>query len=107
MLAVFGQEHFRLDAAGAQGAEQPAAEFGALTLGFEGKRQVFGKACVQIEFVFERGVDLQAQFVAITVDFIVQQRARAGAPRAAVGFADIAVDEVQRRRVRVRAVGDA
>lgn len=109
MLAVFRQKHFRLDTAGAQGAEQPAAELGTLALGFEGESQMLGKTGVQVEFMFERGVDLQAQFIAITFDFITQQRARAGAPRAAIGFANIAVDKIQRRRVSVRAVanGDA
>jgi hypothetical protein len=61
---------------------------------------------MQVEFVFERRVDLQAEVVAITFDFIAQQRARAGAPRAAIGLADVAVDKVQRRRCGVRAVAD-
>jgi hypothetical protein len=39
---------------------------------------VFGEAGMQVEFVFERRVDLQAEVVAITFDFIAQQRARAG-----------------------------
>mgnify|MGYP006322580487 CR=1 FL=1 len=97
MLAVFGQKHLRLDAASTQSAEQPAAELGALTLGFKRKRRGFGQVCMQVEFVFERGVDLQAQIVAVTLDLIAQQRARAGAEWLAIGFAKIAVDEVQRR----------
>ena len=45
--------------------------------------------------------------VAVTLDLIAQQRARAGAPRAAIGFADITVDKVQRWRIGVRAVADS
>lgn len=62
---------------------------------------MLGKTCMQIEFVFERRVDLQAEFIAITLDFIAQQRARAGRPCAAIGLADVAVDEVQRRGLRI------
>ncbi|MDT4874363.1 hypothetical protein FQZ97_1096580 [compost metagenome] len=56
--------------------------------------------------MLERGENLQAQFGAITLHFVLQQRARAGAPGPAVGLAHIAMDEVEDRRLGVRAVVD-
>ncbi len=67
---------------------------------------MFSEAGMQVEFMFERCVDLQAEVVAITFDFIAQQRARASAPRPAIGLADVAVDKVQRRCCGVRAITD-
>ena len=106
MLAVLGQEHFRLDATGTQGAEQPTAKLGTLTLGLQRKRQVFNVAGVQVEFMLERRIDLQAQLGAITLYLVAQHRTRAGTPRAAIGFANVTVNKIQRRSVGIRAVID-
>ncbi|CRQ88323.1 hypothetical protein PAERUG_P54_1_London_24_VIM_2_04_13_01247 [Pseudomonas aeruginosa] len=107
-LAVFGEEHLRLGASLGQGADQPAGELPGGTLGLQRKRRgrtLTGQA-EQAEFVFERRDDLQAA-VAIAFHLGPQQAARAGRPRRAVGFHQVAVQVVERRRSGVGTLLDA
>lgn len=100
------QENAYLDLG--QGADQPAGELPGGTLGLQRKRRgrtLTGQA-EQAEFVFERRDDLQAA-VAIAFHLGPQQAARAGRPRRAVGFHQVAVQVVERRRSGVGTLLDA
>src|SRR5450830_1987282 len=60
----------------------------------------------EVEFVLEGRSDLQPKFIVVALYFVAQQRARAGSPWTAIGFADVAMDEIQGRRTGIGTVAD-